>query len=318
MIGPRLIVRLPNWVGDVCMALPALHLLARSFSVIAVGRPWAVDLLAGMPWQTVALPRPFGSQIWTLSALRATRGLLLTNSFGSACAMRLAGIEAIGLAGDGRSWLLGTAVPRYPGLHEVEAFWRLAWLTAAADGGWGVAGRRRWPRPPRRLELMPDPAQRSQAERALRASGVHGPFVCIAPLAVGTIAGRSKVWPGFAALAARLTARGITMVACPGPGEDAATAAAVPGAYLLRGLGLGAYAAVCARAAAVIANDSGPMHLAAAVDAPVLGIFGVSDPGRTAPWGLRARAIGSAAGWPEVVTVEAALVSLLDPAICAR
>lgn len=318
MTGPRLIVRLPNWVGDVCMALPALHLLARSFTVIAVGRPWAVDLLAGMPWQTVALPRPFGPQVRTLSMLRATRGLLLTNSFGSACAMRLAGIEAIGLAGDGRSWLLGTAVPRYPGLHEVEAFWRLAWLTSAADGGWTVAGRRRWPRPPRRLELTPAAAQRHQADSALQSAGVSDRFVCVAPLAVGTIAGRNKVWPSFAELATRLSARGIAMVACPGPGEEEATAAAVPGAHLLPGLGLGAYAAVCARAAAVVANDSGPMHLAAAVDAPVLGIFGVSDPGRTAPWGLRARAIGSSAGWPEVVTVETALVSLLDPAVCAR
>lgn len=316
MTAARVIVRLPNWVGDVCMALPALHLLAHlGLEVIAVGRPWAVDLLAGQPWRTVALPRPMVAQVRVLSALGASRGVLLTNSFGSACAMRLAGIEAVGLARDGRSWLLGTAVPPYPGLHEVESFWRLAWLTVAADGGWPVVGRRRWPRPPQRLELTPSAAHRAQAEAALTRHGVTGRFVCVAPLAVGTIQGRSKVWPGFPELSARLRTRDIAVVACPGPGEEAATAAALPGACLLPGLGLGAYAAVCIHAAAVVANDSGPMHLAAAVDAPVLGIFGVSDPGRTAPWGLRTRVLGSAAGWPEVVTVESVLVSLVDPVL---
>src|SRR5690606_4116260 len=43
-------VRLPNWVGDACMALPALHLLSRAgYSLVLAGRPWARDLLAGLP-----------------------------------------------------------------------------------------------------------------------------------------------------------------------------------------------------------------------------------------------------------------------------
>ncbi len=93
------------------------------------------------------------------------------------------------------------------------------------------------------------------------------------------------------------------MVACPGPGEQAAMRAVSPHIRLLPDLGLGAYAAVCRNAHVVVANDSGPMHIAAAVDARVIGIFGVGDPGRTAPWGLRAHTIGSSAGWPDIVTV---------------
>ncbi len=314
----RLVVRLPNWVGDACMAVPALELLASvGYDVVACGRGWAVDLFAGMPWRTLALPKTIVGQVEQFAALGAPRTLLLTNSFGSALAARMAGSEAIGLARDARGWLLGSRVPYTAGLHEVETFWRLAWVTAAADGGWPVPSRRRWRRPPKRLGLRVAAQHRQQAAQALSAAGpsassIRGPYVVLAPLAVGTVAGRTKMWPGFAALAATLHELGVTMVACPGPGEEAATAAAIPGAHILPGLGLGAFAHLCARAAVVVANDSGPMHLAAAVDAPVIGIFGVSDPGRTAPWGLRTRVLGSAAGWPDSQDVVHAVRGYVD------
>src|SRR5262249_39796058 len=72
-------------------------------------------------------------------------------------------------------------------------------------------------------------------------------------------------------------------------------------ATVLPGLSLGAYAAILAGAEAVIANDSGPMHLAAAVGVPVLGIFGVSDPSRTRPWG--GGFAGGPSSWPSLNTV---------------
>ena len=103
------------------------------------------------------------------------------------------------------------------------------------------------------------------------------------------------------------------VVACPGPGEEAACAAALPGARMIPGLGLGAYAAVLAGARRVVANDSGPMHLAAAVGAPVLWIFGVSAPRRTAPWGGRSRFCGGEGGWPAAGEVWKAVEALPAP-----
>jgi ADP-heptose:LPS heptosyltransferase len=102
----------------------------------------------------------------------------------------------------------------------------------------------------------------------------------------------SKAWPGFADLSRALAARGVPTVCCPGPGEEGATREAAPAALQLGGLGLGAYAALCRRARLTVANDSGPMHPAAAVGAPVLGIFGPGDPARTRPWGPGARWLG--------------------------
>jgi heptosyltransferase-2 len=300
--GTALAVRLPNWVGDVCMALPALSALAAGgWELRLFGRGWARDLLAGHGWTVAVLPRGM------FAAARAMRGsaeagVVFTNSFGSAAQMRLAGIRATGYRAELRGVLLGRALRRERKLHEVAAFWRLACdrlgqaVTAA---------------PPGELGLVLAEAHRALAAAALAAAGVGGEYVALCPLAAGLgPEGRSKVYPGFPLLCRGLIEAGATVVACPGPGEDGACAAALPGARLLPGLGLGAYAAVLAGARRVVANDSGPMHLASAVGAPVLGVFGVSAPGRTSPWGARSRFIGDAAGWPSAGEVWRAVEGL--------
>ena len=89
------LVRLPNWLGDTVMALPALHGLraARPGScVVAVGR-WA-SLLAGQGVADALVPYPWaGGNRWRLAAslrgMRADAAILLPNSFGSALAARL-------------------------------------------------------------------------------------------------------------------------------------------------------------------------------------------------------------------------------------
>ena len=71
---------------------------------------------------------------------------------------------------------------------------------------------------------------------------------------------------------------------------------------MLTGLGLGAYAAVCARARRVLSNSSGPAHLAAAVGASVLGVyFSGWTPGWPAPWG--GEVVDVEDGWPTVEDV---------------
>lgn len=298
MSAVPLAVRLPNWVGDVCMALPALGLLqSHGHDLRLFGRGWACDLLAGHPWRVEKLEKGWRPAARQLSGSGARRMLLLANSFSSAWQARWAGLAATGYRGDLRSWLLAEAVERPGPQHEVEAFWRLAARFAPGAPT----------RPPPVLGLVLHDRHCAQAELALRQAGVTGPFRVLAPLAAGKIGGRSKVWPGFPLLCRLLCESGGTVVACPGPGEEDATRAALPGAALLPGLGLGAYAAVCRRSQGVVANDSGPMHLAAAAGAPVLGVFGVGDPSRTRPWSPRARVVGSGQGWPGVEEVVAAL-----------
>ena len=299
----KLAVRLPNWVGDACMALPALQALAeRGVTLQLFGKGWAGDLLAGHGWSVTKLPAGLRPAAAAVRATGIERGLLFTNSFGSALQWRLAGVRAVGYRRDCRTLLLGRGVPWISGIHEVASYWRLAqevavWLALPPLPA----------QPPTRLGLQLTYAHRQAADEALRRVGVHSPFVVLCPLSAGTINGQSKVWPSFALLSRLIQERGLPVVACPGPGEDAACAAALPGARILPGLALGAYAAVCVRALITVANDSGPMHLAAAVDAPVVGVFGVGDPTRTCPWSPNGRVVGDALSWPTAMSVMKAL-----------
>jgi heptosyltransferase-2 len=284
------------------MTLPTLALLhSRGIHLQALGKGWASDLLAGMPMTVGKLPKGLGAGAKAWRATGCREGLLFTNSIGSALQMRLGGIRAVGYRKECRSILLGQGISRVDKIHEVDAFWRL---------GLAVLQRLQLPVPSEPIPFTPlllTQQHRSAATQALATAGIHGAYTVLCPLAVGMIAGRSKQWPSFPLLCRGLIDAGERVVACPGPGEEADTAAALPGATILPGLGLGAYAAVMAGARRVVANASGPMHLAAAVDVPVLGIFGLTEPGRTRPWSDKGVTVGDWNGWPSVAAVIAAL-----------
>lgn len=303
---PPVIIRLPNWVGDVCMALPALHLLLETGSPLqCLGRGWAHDLLAGLPVKVHTIPHGFQRAVQAWRACEAETAILLTNSLSSAIQARMAGIATIGYRGMGRGYLLSHTL-RKPAtrVHEVEHLFRLA-LGHCHQYGLPTSRNSAGPL----LNLPLTATHVAQATSTLQGAGIDGPFLVIAPLAVGKIKGRSKAWPGFPELCRRLHAEGHLLVVCPGPGEEMDAQLAAPGAMVLSGLSLGAYAAVCARSSLVVSNDSGPSHLAAAVSAPVLAIFGLGQPWRTAPWG--GAWVGSDRGWPTVTEVHMACLEHL-------
>lgn len=299
MVGSLpLAVRLPNWIGDAVMSVPTLDALHRSgFELQCFGRAWVKDLLAACPWRTSSLPGGIRADARCLRASRCAHGLLFPNSFSTALAMRLAGIQPAGYAGNARSPLLRVRVPRGPRRHEVEAFWRLG---SAVHNRWRPGAI--WPSDiPRRIHIPVRDRDRQQAAAALRQAGAsgHGYWV-LAPGATGTIKGRTKVWPHWQQLGQRLHDVGREVIVCPGPGEAKRVRATLPTATLLDGVGLGTYLAILSRAELTIANDSGPMHLAAASGAAVIGIFG-HDATRTYPW--NGHWIGDERGWPDVEEV---------------
>lgn len=289
------------------MALPALHLLADAgLRLLVAGKPWARSLLAGEGWEFVALDGRVWADAQRLRAAAPTHGarraLVLPNSFGSALACRLSGLAPAGLDTDARGLLLAVRVAQPRAAHEVERFF------AAARGallGWGYSPRA--DTPPPRLGLKLTEADRAAARAALAAAGVQRPFALLAPVARGTHRGHAKHWPHFAVLPGLLAERGLTAVAAPPADEAAATRTALPEAVLLPPLPLGAFAALAAEAALVIANDSGTSHVAAAVGAPQVTIVGVTDPARTGPWSPAATVVGRQGAWPTVEAVVAAI-----------
>lgn len=137
--------------------------------------------------------------------------------------------------------------------------------------------------------------ERRDAQTLLRVHDVPGPYYLMHSTR-GLSAQRSR-WPidGFVALARRLAARDGIPILLTGAPEDAPIAEAIAsgagrGVTTVAGATrIGSFAALAEGARAVIAMDSGPMHVAAAVGTPTLGIFALQsdEPDRWAPLGRR-------------------------------
>jgi heptosyltransferase-2 len=127
-----------------------------------------------------------------------------------------------------------------------------------------------------------------------------------------------KNWPAdrFAALAERLAGgRSFLLIEGPADGEAATAASSLPGAVHARDLPPRALGAVLAQAGVYVGNDSGVSHLAAAWGAPVLTLFGPTDPAQWAPIGPRVkvlRASGETMDRLELEDVERAARDVLD------
>ena len=298
-----LIVRLPNHLGDACMSIAALDALANAgYPLTLAGRAWSAALFAAYDWPVLALRDDHRANVRALrqAASGSADGLLFTNSLSTAVEFRVAGIAATGYARGGRSWLLARAVPVHPDDHMVEYYCRLATTLA----------RRTLP-VPRALHLRVADDARTQAMAGLQQAGVHVSYVVLCPVAVGRHHGKPKAWDGFTRLHDDLLARGERVVAMPGPGEAAEVTRVLPNATVLPEGDVGTFAALLAGARLVVANDSGPGHLAAAVGARLVSIFGVTEPEKTRPWGPRVTMVGSASGWPSYDEVIAAVDAAL-------
>lgn len=295
------------------MCLPALALLQEAgLPLVLCGKPWARDLFAGLaPNAVLAVGQGFRADLNSLRSLpvRSARSLLFTNSFSSALTMSLAHIPAAGFRGDGRSLLLRWSVARPALTHEVEMFHYLARQTLAR---WRIDISALPESPPPRLSLPLTTGNHGAATQALTLAGIDRPVVLLSPTATGLHHGQPKAWQHFEALARALEAAGHCCVICPPPNEIAVAQAAVPSAKLLPSLPLGGFAALAQRAALVICNDSGTSHLAAAVGARQITLFGVTRRERTGPWSPDAICLGSHDAWPDVGTVVEQALLMLD------
>lgn len=292
-----LLVRLPNWVGDVVMALPALQALqANHVKLHLIGKSWAADLLSATNLPICSLNKSFWQTTKSLTQIKCKKALLLTNSFSSALMTRLANKISIGYRTDLRHLLLKSSLTKQAGQHEVTYFWDIARF---ASQFWFPD--LTWPKDiPEKISLSLSPPAIISAKQHLAEAHIDKPFWVVCPFAHGTGSdGKSKIWPHWRQLSAQLKQQ--RLIVCPAKNEETLCSELVPEATVLSGLNLSEYAAVLAAADKVIANDSGPMHIAAAVGARTLGIFGVSDPMRSGPWG--GDFVGNLGEWPSLSKV---------------
>lgn len=285
-----LLLRLPNWLGDLVQAFPVVEAAASEAPVRGV------LFLGPEAFATILEPRfPSVTYLrWSrkrrfalLGAVRRRRPgvvLLLTESLSSAILAALAGIpKRIGYDAELRGALLTRRVARTFAARSVPRAEEYAVIARAA-------GLRVEPAYPSLAAL---PAEREAADTLLRRVGVAGESYAV--LAPGASYGPAKRWDParFAEVAAYLDARHCLCSVLVGTREDLEAAQAVEwiaGECVVNLVGatdLPALVGVLAGAALVLSNDSGVMHLAAALGRPTVGLFGSTSPVWTstaAPW----------------------------------
>jgi ADP-heptose:LPS heptosyltransferase len=270
-----LVVELLGGFGDLLLALPAIHALARSHPgarVTVLTFAPGSDLLEADPLVAevvVARPGPPDEQARQVAKL-AARGfdLIVSDS-------RYGGIPAI-LADSGAPWVVDDLWRRPPPDQRID----LRFLDLLAADGVIDPGLRRLP--PRVALTAAERADGTARVDALLGAG-PAPVLLVPEAGMGI-----KEWgeARFAALGRELVAAGARVLVAAGarPAIAAAVAAAVPGTAVLPRLPLRALAAVAAACAACVAGDTGPARLASAVGTPTVALFGPSWAGR---FGLR-------------------------------
>jgi heptosyltransferase-2 len=275
------------WIGDFVRCHSVVGLLRKRFP----DRP--VDMLATtlcapladyMPGlrKAVLVDLPRGSIALAQQKLLAERlkpegygtALIMPRTWKSALAPFLAGIpERTGFFGEGRLMLLNDL--RFGERKLPRMIDRCASLALPR----GAELPNKWPAP--QLKVAPAEIAAWRTSRGLAEDG-H-PVVAIAPGAVGS----SKRWPStaYAAVVRQLLADGFAVWVLGGPDEKALAAEIVGDtpARNLTGHDLRDAILALASAAVTIANDSGLLHVAAALGTPAIGIFGPTSPWHWAP-----------------------------------
>lgn len=315
----RIYIRLPNWIGDVCMSLSSLNaVIDTGAQVVICAKPWAEGLLKGYlnnpKVEFLALSGKWREDARRIRDYRKSKeavnnevGLLLPDSLTSALCFRLASIPSAGYRDDGRSLLLKWPLTKLkPKPHAVESWY---YLTRTALSTWGFSCLAY----PKKTVLLPfRDNQLAEKDVYMSQHGLKsGQFILIAPTAVGLHKGKNKVWQGYEQLTRKLQAKGHDVIMCPPPNEVAQAKENAPSARLLPALSLGAFAALLKEAAVVLCNDSGVSHLSAAADAKQITLIGVTDVKNTGPWSPNALVLGENGRWPEEDEVLTAVKHIL-------
>ncbi len=285
----RIVVVLPNHLGDVVMATPALRALRAGYPgarIEGVIRRPLDGALRGLPcvdvWiaHDIYAARAWPGQLWR--RWRVGRGLrgadaavVLPNSSAAALLARFTGAPLrLGYARRGRSPLLTRVIPapREGGRFVPQAMERY-YLDLVRHLGCPDRGTE--------LELATEPAAERACEALLAEHDLQGqaPLVGLAP---GAGFGPSKLWPveHYAALARGLVADGVRVALVHGPGEEAlaqqiAAGAGVPIADLGGdAMTLPLLKSVVSRLSLLVCNDAGARHVAAAFRIPTLVLMG--------------------------------------------
>jgi len=294
----KILIRATNWVGDAILALPALRAVRKRFpdaEIAIVARPYVADIYRDQEicnqlirYDPQGLHAGFFGRERLAAELRAQKfdvALLLQNAFDAAWLAWRANIpERIGYARDARSLLLTKIVP-VPRHGEVPTHEKFYYLELLRRAGW--------------LDSLQDETfiglripeeKRRRADEFLCKAGVRQGVPRIA-IGAGASYGSAKCWPPsrFAEVANRLQSEVDADVILFGTAAEANVSTAISAEMRQSPIDLTGKTAIADLPALLsqchlfIGNDSGAMHVAAAVGLPVIAVFGPTDAFGTSP-----------------------------------
>ena len=280
------------------MAMPVATALKRSFPNVSItwaAQPPAADVLSGHPAvdEVLVVRRPrcgglSAAMFYTREWLRLRPALRegafdvavdLQGLLKAALLGRIAGApRRLGFADERREFnrRINNVAVAAPGVHAVDRYLEMAKALGAEPY-------------PVEFAFPVSPGADAWVDELLdREGAIEAPLIGLLPFASDA----HKCWPGgrFARLARRLGREGVRCAIVGGPGDAAASDAmaetAGRGAMSCAGrTDLPQLAALLRRCSLVIGNDTGPLHVAAAVGTPVLGLYGATDPEKVGPYG---------------------------------
>ncbi len=290
----RIVIFVPNWVGDVVMATPTLRALRKRFAdshIVYFGRPASLDVLAGTELadeMLVAKPRARSKTLGLLQlrgVLRKGRfdlAVLLTNSFRTAVLARMACIHRrVGYARDCRGWLLTEKLyplrdvnGKYVPMSAIHYYANLSSLMGA-------------PVESRHMSLAVTPDAERQAEELFESCEIdrRRPVVMLNP---GAAFGTSKRWgwERFAAVADMLIEQRDAQIIINSAPSEAFVAQEVVNHmrhapvldFIERPNTLMLLKSLMKRSTLLITNDTGARHIGAAMGIGLVTVFGSTDP----------------------------------------
>jgi heptosyltransferase-1 len=293
-----LIVKMSS-LGDIILSLPMLRSIRRRFPGAEIG--WVVespfrDVLLGnsdldrlFVIDTGSLRSRLASVRRVLREIRSRRFDVVIDTQGWIKS------QSICLLSGARS-MIGLKKRNELGFHMIRNGIELRGDAHMADLFLDVAGLLGADERTRSFEIPISEGDRAYVDRALAAAGWK-PDCRVAVLQPGS-SWESKRWdPGKFAEVGRALSRELDLrvVVARGPGEES-LARAVARELGTQGIAspptsIGQLAALLERSQLYVGTDSGPMHLAAALDVPIVALFGPSDPGKFGPWARRAEVV---------------------------
>lgn len=281
-----ILVRAPNWVGDVVMSTPGLRALRSRFEqarIVVQVRPGLEGLLEGAPFvdeirPVVSYHRGMRAMLREARAARRSErfdlGVCIPESFSSALLQKASGVgHLVGYGGGLRTPLLDHAVP-------VPGSWGKRRMVARERFVLTLVRALGCKEDDTRLGLFTTAGEEAQVDALFERLGFV-PEDGLVALAPGAAYGDSKQWPvtSFAEVADRLAARGLRVLLLGAPDEAPVTRAVAehmkrPAIDLAGKASLGMSKAILRRCRLLVCNDAGARHIAVALGVPALVFFG--------------------------------------------